>query len=160
VQEEAAGGILIDYLKEYEVNIILDNSRIKRRPVIIETSPSYANLFGTIERYSDGRGGWYADFTKIKAGSLLRANGGYLVINALDAFGEQGVWKTLKRVLLFGKLEIQDIAYLYPFSPSILKPEPIDIDAKIILVGNNNTYSILSQFEDDFNKIFQNKSRF
>jgi len=160
VQEEAAGGILIDYLKEYEVNIILDNSRIKRRPVIIESSPSYANLFGTIERYSDGRGGWYADFTKIKAGSLLRANGGYLVINALDAFGEQGVWKTLKRVLLFGKLEIQDIAYLYPFSPSILKPEPIDIDAKIILVGNNNTYSILSQFEDDFNKIFKIKADF
>jgi lon-related putative ATP-dependent protease len=159
-REEAEGGIVIDYLKEYEVNIVLDNTNVKKCPVIIETSPSYTNLFGTIEKYSDGRGGWYADFTKIKAGSLLRANGGYLVINALDAFSETGVWKTLKRVLLYGKLEIQDIANLFQFSPSILKPEPIDIDTKVIMVGNNYIYSILSEYEDDFNKIFKIKADF
>ena len=159
-REEAEGGIVIDYLKEYEVNIILDNSGVERCPVITETSPTYSNLFGTIEKYSDGRGGWYADFTKIKAGSLLRANGGYLVINAMDAFGEPGVWKTLKRVLLYGKLEIQDIANLYQFSPSILKPEPIEIEAKVILIGNNYIYSILSEHEDDFNKIFKIKADF
>jgi lon-related putative ATP-dependent protease len=160
VQEEAAGGVIIDYLKEYEVNIILDNSLTKKCPVIFESSPTYANLFGTIEKYSDGRGGWYADFTKIKAGSLLRANGGYLVINAMDAFGEPGVWKTLKRLLLYGKLEIQDMANIYQFSPSILKPEAIDIEAKVILVGNNYIYSVLSQYEDDFNKIFKIKADF
>jgi ATP-dependent Lon protease len=160
IREEAESGIVIDYLKEYEVNIVLDNTHVKKCPVVIETSPSYTNLFGTIEKYSDGRGGWYADFTKIKAGSLLRANGGYLVINAMDAFSETGVWKTLKRVLLYGKLEIQDIANLYQFSPSILKPEPIDIDAKIIMVGNNYIYSILSEYEDDFNKIFKIKADF
>ncbi len=159
-REEAESGIVIDYLKEYEVNIILDNSGVERCPVITETSPTYSNLFGTIEKYSDGRGGWYADFTKIKAGSLLRANGGYLVINAMDAFGEPGVWKTLKRVLLYGKLEIQDIANLYQFSPSILKPEPIEIEAKVILIGNNYIYSILSEHEDDFNKIFKIKADF
>lgn len=159
-REEAEGGIIIDYLKEYEVNIILDNSRNKKCPVIVETSPSYSNIFGTIEKYSDGKGGWYADFTRIKAGSLLRANGGYLIINAMDAFGEPGVWKTLKRVLLFGQLEIQDIANLYQFSPSILKPEPIDIGTKIILIGNNYIYSILSSYEDDFNKIFKIKADF
>lgn len=159
-QEETAGGVVIDYLKEYEVNIILDNSETKEQPVIVETSPTYNNLFGTIEKYSDGRGGWFADFTKIKAGSLLRANSGYLIINAMDAFSEPGVWKTLKRVLLFGQLEIQDLANLYQFSPSILKPEPINIDTKVIMIGNNYIYSILSAYEDDFNKIFKIKADF
>jgi ATP-dependent Lon protease len=160
VQEETTAGIVIDYLKEYEVNIILDNSETKDQPVIIETSPTYSNLFGTIEKYSDGRGGWFADFTKIKAGSLLRANGGYLVINAMDAFSEPGVWKTLKRVLLFGQLEIQELANLFQFSPSVLKPEPINIDTKVILIGNSYIYSILSSYEDDFNKIFKIKADF
>lgn len=159
-QEETAGGVIIDYLKEYEVNIILDNSETKEQPVIVETSPTFSNLFGTIEKYSDGRGGWFADFTKIKAGSLLRANSGYLIINAMDAFSEPGVWKSLKRVLLFGQLEIQDIANLYQFSPSILKPEPINIDTKVIMIGNNYIYSILSNYEDDFNKIFKIKADF
>ena len=159
-REETEGGIIVDYLKEYEVNIILDNEDIKECPVIIETSPSYSNLFGTIEKYSDGSGGWYADFTRIKSGSLLRANGGYLVINAQDAFTEPGVWKALKRVLLYGKLEIQDVANLYMFSPSILKPEPIEITTKIILIGNEYIYGILSNYEDDFNKIFKIKAAF
>jgi ATP-dependent Lon protease len=160
VQEETGGGIVIDYLKEYEVNIILDNSSTKKCPVIVETSPTLSNLFGTIEKYSDGRGGWYADFTKIKAGSLLRANSGYLIINAMDAFSEPGVWKALKRVLLFGQLEIQDIANIYQFSPSILKPQPIEIDTKVILIGNSYIYSILSAYEDDFNKIFKVRADF
>lgn len=159
-KEESQEGLIIDYLKEYEVNIILDNSQQKKVPVIVETSPTYNNLFGTIEKFSDGRGGWFADFTRIKGGSLLRANGGYLIINATDAFLEPGVWKTLKRVLLYGQLEIQDFANIYQFSPVVLKPEPIDIDAKIILIGSNYIYSILSAYEDDFNKIFKVKADF
>jgi lon-related putative ATP-dependent protease len=159
-REETDNGVIIDYLKEYEVNIILDNSNTKQCPVVVESSPTYTNLFGTIEKMTDGRGGWYADFTRVKAGSLLRANGGFIVINALDAFGEPGVWKSLKRVLLHGKLEIQDFANFYQFSPSILKPEPIDIEAKVILIGNSYIYSILSNYEDDFNKIFKIKADF
>lgn len=159
-KEESQEGLIIDYLKEYEVNIILDNSHQKNVPVIVETSPTYNNLFGTIEKYSDGRGGWFADFTRIKGGSLLRANGGYLIINATDAFMEPGVWKTLKRVLLYGQLEIQDLANIFQFSPTVLKPEPIDINAKIILIGSNYIYSILSAYEDDFNKIFKIKADF
>lgn len=159
-QEQSEQGYIVDYLKDYEVNIILDNSNSKQCPVFIETSPTYSNLFGTIEKYSDGQGGWYADFTRIKGGSLLRADGGYIVINAMDAFSEPGVWKSLKRVLLYGKLEIQDIANLYQFSPSIIKPEPIKIEAKVILVGNNHIYSVLSNYEDDFNKIFKVKAEF
>jgi len=82
------------------VNVLVDNSETKGAPVIIETSPTYRNLFGTIERNVDRMGGfWKTDFIKIKSGSFLRANGGYLVLNALDVFIEPGVWIALKRTL-------------------------------------------------------------
>lgn len=159
-KEQVSDGVWYDYFKDYEVNIILDNSNNKECPIYIETSPTFINLFGVIEKASDSRGGWFSDFTKIKGGSMLRANDGYIVINAIDAFSEPGVWKTLKRVLLYGKLEIQDIANLYQFSPSILKPEPIEINTKVIMVGNNYIYSVLSNQADDFNKIFKIKAEF
>ena len=153
-------GLYIDYFKMYDVNIILDNSDSNYCPVVIETSPTYANLFGTIEKIHDGRGGWYTDFTKIKAGSMLRANGGYLVLNVNHLFEEAGAWKTLKRVLIYGKLEIQDIQNLFQISTSIIQPEPIEIDTKVILVGSQVVYTLLSEYEDDFNKIFKIKADF
>ncbi len=158
--EETAEGFQIDYFKEYEVNIILDNCDTKSCPVIIETSPTYVNLFGAVEKISDGRGGWYSDFTKIKAGSMLRANSGYLVLNVKHLFEEPGVWRTLKRVLTYRKLEIQDLHNYFQIAPSTLKPEPIDIDTKVILIGNENIYSILANYEDDFKKIFKVKADF
>jgi ATP-dependent Lon protease len=148
-------GFVIDYFKEYEVNIILDNSNQKESPVIVEISPSFTSLFGTIEKINDGRGGWYADFTKIKAGSLLKANGGFLVLSVNSVFEEPGVWRTLKRVLTHRKLEIQDSMNYFQFSPSILKPEPIDVETKVILIGSSTVYSVLSEYEYDFKKIFK-----
>lgn len=159
-REETAEGVLVDYLKEYEVNIVLDNSKTGTCPVLIETSPTMTNLFGAIEKFSDGKGGWYADFTRIKAGSLLRANGGYIVLNAMDALSEPGVWRALKRVLLYGKLEIQDVSSYYQLSPSVLKPEPIGIDTKVLFIGNSYIYAFLSSNENDFNKIFKVKAEF
>jgi ATP-dependent Lon protease len=150
----------IDDYHEYEVNIILDNSGTKKSPVIVEITPNSTNLFGTIEKTNDGRGSFYADFTKIKAGSLLKANGGYLVLRAIHLFEEPGVWQKLKRVLNYRQLEIQDAFSFYPLSPSILKPEPIEITAKIILMGSNHIYSLLSGYEDDFKKIFKVKADF
>jgi len=158
--EQTEEGIIIDYFKEYEVNIILDNSSTNECPIVIETTPTYNNIFGTIEKFSDGKGGWYADFTRIKAGSLLKANGGYLVLNALDAFQETGVWKSMKRVLMYGKLEIQDLVSYFQFSPVLLKPEPVDINTKIIFIGSNYLYSMLASYEDDFKKIFKIKADF
>lgn len=149
-----------DFFRQFVVNIILDNSNVKTVPTIIETAPTYTNIFGTIEKISDGRGGWYADFTKIKAGSLLRASGGFLVLNVNHVFEEPGVWRTLKRVLTYKKLDILDAPSYFQFSPSSLKPEPIDIDTKVILVGSNYAYSILTGYEDDFKKIFKVKAEF
>ncbi len=159
-EEKTAAGFIIDYFKDYEVNVILDNSKTKERPVVVETTPSFTNLFGIIEKSFDPSGGWYSDFSQIKAGSLLRANGGYLILNAMDAFSEPGVWKTLKRVMLYGTLQIQDFSNLYQFSPSILKPEPIEIKTKVIFIGSAQLYSLLSEYENDFNKLFKIKAEF
>jgi ATP-dependent Lon protease len=153
-------GYEIDYFKSYDVNIILDSTEMKECPVIEETAPNYVNLFGTIEKITDGRGGWYSDFTRIKAGSLLRANGGYLIINVNYLFEEQMVWRTLKRILTYSKLEIQDLPSVFFPSQSILKPEPININTKIILIGSEEIYSLLANYEYDFKKIFKIKADF
>ncbi|MDP4117096.1 MAG: AAA family ATPase [Bacteroidota bacterium] len=153
-------GYVIDYFRDYEVNIILSNKDTKGSPVVIETFPTFVNLFGAIDKESDGHGGWYSDFTNIKAGSLLRANGGFLVLNVNHLFEEPGVWKTLKRVLTYRLLEIQDPHSYFQVAPSNLKPEPIPITTKIILLGSQNTYSYLSNYEYDFKKIFKIKADF
>jgi ATP-dependent Lon protease len=158
--ETTSEGYIIDYFKEYDVNIILDNSAVNKCPIIIETSPTHSNLFGATERVSDGRGNFYSDFTNIKAGSLLRANGGYIVLNIMHLFEEAGVWKTLKRVLTYNKLEVQDTPNIFQFSSSTLKPEPIDINVKVILIGSQNIYALLSEYEYDFKKMFKVKADF
>jgi ATP-dependent Lon protease len=153
-------GLMIDYFREYDLNIILDNSETNECPVIVETNPSYINLFGTIEKVNDGKGNWYSDFTNIKSGSMLRANGGYLVLNVMHLFEEAGVWKSLKRVLTYNKLEIQESPYHFSMTSTSLKPQPIDIDTKVILIGSQMIYAYLSEREYDFKKMFKVKADF
>lgn len=145
---------------EYEVNLIIDNSNASCCPVVIETAPTFRNIFGTIERSQDSNGFWYTDFSMIKSGSLLKADGGFLVINAADALTEPGVWKNLQRVLLYRKLEIQSIEMFTQQTSSALKPEAIDVNVKVILIGNNEIYNLLSAYERDFKKIFKVKADF
>jgi len=146
--------------KEYEVNILVDNSETKSSPVIIETNPSYKNLFGTIERAMDKYGHWVTDFTRIKAGSLLRANGGFLVLNALDALIEPGVWTTLKRTLLNRKIVTQTYDPFYMFTTSALKPEPMECNTKVIMIGDPFIYYLLYSHDEDFKKIFKVRADF
>ncbi len=149
-----------DTFTEYEVNVIVDNSAVRGRPVVIETNPRYKNLFGTIERIVDRNGIWRADFTHIKAGSLLKADGGYLVINAIDALIEPGVWTTLKRVLRNRQIEIQPIESSLLGASSALKPEPIDLNVKVIMVGDPNIYHMLHSMDEDFKQVFKVRADF
>lgn len=149
-----------DAFREYDVNVLVDNSDTEVRPIIFETTPSYKNLFGTIERYSTGPGVVVSDFLNIKAGSLLRANGGYLVVNAFDALTEAGVWQALKRTLRNGVIDIQVFDPFYLFSTSALKPEPISIDVKVIMIGSQWLYYLLFYNDEDFKKIFKVKADF
>jgi predicted ATP-dependent protease len=149
-----------DPFRVYGVNVILAHGEHETCPVIFETIPTYANMFGTIHRSYDTRGGWSSDFMDLRGGSLLRAEGGYLVMYALDALTEAGVWRTLKRTLNHGKLEIQPVDVFFPFATAALKPEPIDIHVKVILIGDRQLYELLYNFEDDFKKIFKIRVEF
>jgi ATP-dependent Lon protease len=159
-QKDAKEKELVDPFTEYKVNLLIDNSDMKGTPVVMETNPNYLNIFGSIEATVSRSGIWQTDFTKIKAGSLLKANGGYLVMNALDALMELGVWQTLKRTLKYQTLEIQNLSSMYLISTSRLKPEPIDIDVKVVLIGDTYIYNLLYYLDADFKKIFKIKSEF
>ncbi len=144
---------------KYEVNVLVDNSQAQKAPIIIETAPTYKNLFGTIEREIDRSGFWSTDFTRIKAGSLLRANGGYIVFNALEGLIEPGVWSFLKRTLKNRRLTMQPYD---PFSiaSTAIKPESIPINVKVIMIGDDYLYQLLYHHEEDFKKIFKTKAQF
>ncbi len=149
-----------DAFLEYRVNLLVDNSEVKGEPVIIETNPTYVNLFGTIESMVTRWGALQTDFTKIKAGSFLKANGGYLVMNALDALIEPGVWTTMKRTLRHQIFEIQNYMAMYLISSPRLKPQSIKTSVKVVLVGDAFIYNILFFQDDDFKKIFKVKAEF
>src|SRR6202165_3272778 len=149
-----------DPFRVYGVNVILAHNEEDRSPVIFETTPTYTNLFGTIQRSYDSRGGWNSDFMDLRAGSILRADGGFLVMYAYDAITEAGVWRTLKRMLNHARLEIQPLEMFFPFGTSALKPEPIDVDVKIILIGDRHMYELLYEYEEDFRKIFKVRVEF
>ncbi len=151
---------MVDSFSEYQVNVLVDNSETKGAPIIVETTPNYRNLFGTIERVVERTGIWKTDFLHIKAGSFLRANGGYLIFNALDALMETWVWPTLKRTLKNQVIEIQTYDPLYFFSTSALKPEPIECNTKVIMIGDTHIYYLLYSLDDDFKKIFKIKADF
>lgn len=149
-----------DEFIEFKVNVFVDNSKTEGMPIIIETNPRYKNIFGTIDREVDKNGVWRSNFTMIKAGSLLKANGGYLILNALDTLIEPGVWQTLKRTLRNQLLEIQSVESGVFGASSALKPQPIKLDVKVVMIGDAYVYSLLYDADDDFKKVFKVRADF
>ncbi len=157
--EGEKGGV--DPYLPFRVNVLVDNSGTRTAPVVFETNPSYRNLFGSIERVSDRAGQWRTDFTHIKAGSLLRADGGFLVVNALDLLVEPGVWPNLKRTLRNRKLEISAYdPFANLFGTTALKPEPIPLDLKVIMIGDSFVYTLLAAYDEEFKKVFKVRADF
>jgi ATP-dependent Lon protease len=156
--EEAAGERGPD-LQAYEVNLVVDNSQVERPPVVIESSPTYRNLFGSLDQTPVPGGGWRTDFTRIRAGSLLAANGGYLVFNLHDVT-EPGVWPALKRTLKNRKAEIRSPELFPGFAGASIKPEPVEIDVKVVVIGDAYSYYALHTYDDEFRKIFKVKAEF
>jgi ATP-dependent Lon protease len=154
--EKEAGEDFMDY----RVNLLVDNADQHGAPVVMETNPNYVNLFGSIESTMTRVGMSQTDFTMIKAGSFLKANGGYLVINALDALVEPGVWAVLKRTLRNQIFEIQNFLQMYLFSTARLKPEPIKADVKVVMIGDAYIFNLLYFMDEDFKKIFKVKAEF
>ena len=143
---------------EYQVNVLVDNSNTHGAPVVLEDAPTYHNLFGTIERWIDPLGRAGTNFTRIISGSFLKAHGGFLVLDLEDAAVEPGVWKTLKRSLKSGRMTLETFEPLPFFMVSGLKPEPIAIRNKVVVLGSPHFYNLLYFYDPDFAELFKIKA--
>jgi predicted ATP-dependent protease len=145
-----------DPLLPFKINLFVDNSNTDRKQIIVEENPTYAHLFGQIERLStlEARP---TDHTMLKAGSLVRASGGFLVLEARDVLAESAVWPALKRVLRDQETQPEDPAAIFApgFFSQGLRPEPIPIDVKVVMSGEPEIYSALARFDPDFWQVFK-----
>ena len=148
-------------LSRYEVNLIVDNGGVVGAPVIIEENPTFMNLFGRLE-YEMVGGGIFTHFTNIKGGSLHKANGGTLILQATDLLNEPMAWESLKRALRTQKLLLQPSAMLDETRvlAKSLAPEPIPLAVKIVLMGSPSIYYTLYEQDEDFATLFKVRADF
>ena len=146
-------------LEHYRVNLLVDNGGTTGGPVVEEANPTYNNLVGRIERKMR-LGMAFTNFMMIKAGSVLQANGGYLIINALDVLRSPFSWEALKRIIRKNEIKIEDIAEVYGIATAGIKPDPIPVSLKVIMLGSPWLYYLLYYYDEDFRSIFKVKSDF
>lgn len=146
--------------RKYQVNVLVDNSRQKGAPVVLERNPTYANLFGRVEQEAQF-GTLVTDFTLIRSGSLHRANGGYLVLPMEDVLRNPLTWDSLKRALENKEIIIEDVGEkIGLISSRSLRPEPIPLSIKVILIGRLDVYQALLAYDDNFSELFKVKADF
>lgn len=145
---------------DYRINVLVDNSESDGAPVIVETAPTYRNLFGAVERMVDRHGRLVTNFTRVTTGSMLRAHGGCLVVPIINALLEPFVWRWLKQCLKQQKLEVEGYDPFALFATSALKPEPMAIDVRIVLVGPTDVFQMLYFYDDEFSEIFKVRAEF
>ena len=144
----------------YRVNLFIDNSNLEGAPVIMDSNYSYPNIFGKLE-YENYYGSLKTDYTMLKPGLLHIANGGYLIMQATDIVSNQYCYETLKKVLRTKELGIENPVDQHSSMVMVsLKPEPIPLNLKVILIGNEALYQTLISVDTDFRKLFKIKVEF
>lgn len=147
-------------LKKYEVNVIVDNSDLKGAPVVVELNPTYQNIFGRIEKEAQF-GVLTTDFTMIRPGSLHKANGGYLVLPVEELLQNIFSWDGLKRALKNKQVAVEEAGERLGFiTTKGLRPEPIPLSIKVVLIGNPLLYQMLYSMDKDFKELFKVKADF
>ncbi len=149
-----------DFFFRYKVNLFVDNSELEGAPVIIETNPTYYNLLGKME-YINKMGTTTTDFTQIKPGAIHRANGGYLILQVNELLSNPLAYNGLKRVLNTGESKIENIGeQMGVIAVSSLRPEPLPVKLKVLVVGTRDVYHFLYNYEEGFSKLFKIKADF
>jgi len=144
----------------YVANVVVNNGESEGAPVVYESNPTYLNLFGRME-YKVQYGMATTDFTMIKAGSLHKANGGYLVIDALELLRNPFSYEALKRALKNKEIRVEDVLEQYRMiSTAGLKPEAVVLNAKVVLIGNPYLYYVLHAYDEDSRELFKVKADF
>ena len=147
--------------ERYAVNVLVDNKDTEGAPVVFEPNPTYNNLFGRIEHVMQMGGVATTNFTLVKPGALHKANGGYLIVDAREVLINPFSWESLKRCIKNGEIKIEDVLEQYRFmTVASLKPEPVPLQAKIIMIGPPWIYYLLYHLEPDYRKLFKVKADF
>ena len=147
-------------IKRYEVNVLVDNSELKGAPVITELNPTYNNLFGRIDKEAQF-GTMITDFTMIREGCLHRANGGYLVLPVEEVLRNLFSWDSLKRALRNQAIAIEEAGERLGFiTTQSLRPEPVPLEVKVVLIGPPTIYYLLNAYDNEFNELFKVKADF
>ncbi len=143
------------HFASYEVNLVVSNESDAAAPVIYEPNPSYPNLVGKVEHRAE-MGALLTDFRLVRSGALLQANGGYLVLDVHRVLGRPFVWEALKQALLTKQVRIESPAETLGFaSTTTLKPEPIPLDLKVVLIGERWLYYLLCVYDNEFGSLFK-----
>lgn len=144
----------------YKVNLIVDHRETEGAPLVYETNPSYYNLLGRME-YENRLGAVSTDFTMLKAGAFHRANGGYLILQANDVLAGLQSWEVLKRALKTKEIRIETLGEQYALiTVSTLRPQPVPLQLKVIMIGSPLLYQLLYSYDEDFRKLFKIKADF
>jgi lon-related putative ATP-dependent protease len=147
--------------ERYQVNVLVDNKGTEGAPVVFEPNPTYNNLFGRIEHVMQMGGAATTNFTLIKPGALHRATGGYLIVDAREVLINPFAWDALKRCIRNCEIKVEDVLEQYRFMTIVsLKPEPVPLQAKIIMIGSPWIYYLLFHLEPDYRKLFKVKADF
>ncbi|MGO1233673.1 MAG: Lon protease family protein, partial [Marinobacter sp.] len=147
-------------LNRYRVNLLVDNADTRGAPVVYEDLPNHQHLTGQIEHRAH-QGNLYTDFTLIRAGSLHRANGGYLIVDARRILTQPMAWESLKRILFSGEIRIESLERLYGLATTVSQqPEPIPLSVKVVLLGDRMLYYLLSHYDPDFLDLFKVEADF
>ena len=145
--------------QKYQVNVLVHRDPMKGAPVIFESNPTYVNVVGRIEKRAY-MGTVNTDFTLVLAGALLSANGGYLVMEIESLLMNPNVWEALKRALQTKRLDIEDVSEEPALGVTSLRPEPIPLEVKVILLGSYEIFEMLQNYDPRFNKIFKVRADF
>lgn len=146
--------------RRYQVNVLVEHSKSQGAPVVYEDNPNYGNLIGRVEHIAQ-MGTLLTDFTLIKAGALHRANGGYLVLDALKLLMQPFSWEMLKRALRSREIRAESPAQAYSLISTVsLEPEPIPLDVKVVLVGERLIYYLMHAYDPEFRELFKVASDF
>ncbi len=157
----AFGGAAEQPFSRYEVNVFVAHDSDGGAPVVVETNPTYPNLFGRIEHRGVLGGGFATDHRMLRPGAVHRANGGYLMLPAAEVLAQPLVWQKLKNVLRTRSIRVDNPAEEYALIPTTtLTPEPIDLDLKVVLVGRPPLYELAYQLDEDVRKLFRVKAEF
>lgn len=142
-------------LRRYQVNVLVDAADAEGAPVVYETNPSYLNLVGRVEQMAM-MGALITDFTLIKPGALHKANGGYLILDAAKVLSHPYAWEGLKRALQFNEIRIESPGQMMNMTTTVtIEAEPVELQVKVVLLGDRMVYYLLSQADPDFGQLFK-----